>query len=49
VPPVERNDRRGEGIGEEPNYMTARKPGPLKIIRYSLNGTYHTQGHLVLS
>ena len=27
---------RGEGVGEEPNHTTARKPGPLQIIQYSL-------------
>jgi len=26
----------GEGVGEEPNHANARKPGPLKIIQYSL-------------
>jgi hypothetical protein len=26
----------GRGEGEEPNYTTARKPGPLQIIQYSL-------------
>jgi hypothetical protein len=25
-----------EGAGEEPNYTTARKPGPLSVIQYSL-------------
>ena len=30
-------DRRGgKGVGEEPNNTTARKPGPLGIIQYSL-------------
>jgi hypothetical protein len=28
--------RRGEGVGEEPNHTTARKPGSLGIIEYSL-------------
>ncbi len=27
--PVELTDRRGEGVGEELNDTTARKPGPL--------------------
>jgi hypothetical protein len=26
----------GEGVGEEPNLMTSRKPGPLQTIQYSL-------------
>jgi hypothetical protein len=26
----------GEGVGKEPNHTTARKPGPLKIIQFSL-------------
>jgi hypothetical protein len=26
----------GEGVGEEPSHTTLRKPGPLKIIKYSL-------------
>ncbi len=26
----------GEGVGEEPNHTTARKPGPLENIQYSL-------------
>jgi hypothetical protein len=26
----------GERVGEEPNHTTARKPGPLEIIHYSL-------------
>jgi hypothetical protein len=26
----------GEGVGKEPNYTTARKPGPLSVIQYSL-------------
>jgi hypothetical protein len=25
-----------DGVGEEPNHTTARKPGPLQIIQYSL-------------
>ncbi len=28
--------RDGEGVGEEPNHTTARKPGPLWIIQYCL-------------
>jgi hypothetical protein len=28
--------REGEGVGEEPYHATARKPGPLQIIQYSL-------------
>jgi hypothetical protein len=31
--------RGGEVKGKEPNYTTARKPGPLKYIHYSLAGT----------
>ncbi len=27
----------GEGVGEEPNHMMARNPGPLWIIQYSLD------------
>ncbi len=27
---------RGNGVGVEPNHMTARKHGPLQIIQYSL-------------
>jgi hypothetical protein len=30
---------RGE-VGEEPNHTTARKPGPLEIIQYSLDTIY---------
>ncbi len=26
----------GDGVGEEPNHTTARKPGPLHIIQYVL-------------
>ncbi len=26
----------GKGVGEEPNHTTARKPGPLQIVQYSL-------------
>ncbi len=33
---VELTDGGGEGVGEEPNHATARKPGPLYIIQYSL-------------
>jgi hypothetical protein len=46
---AELTDRRGErGAGEEPNHTTARKPGPLCIVRYSLANivnasTYHTE------
>ncbi len=29
-------DGRGEGVGEEPNHTTARKPDPPLIIQYSL-------------
>jgi hypothetical protein len=32
-------DGRGEGgrgVGKEPNHMTARNPGPLSLIQYSL-------------
>jgi hypothetical protein len=28
--------RGGDGLGEEPNYTTVRKPGPLWISQYSL-------------
>ncbi len=38
-PPFELTDREGgreEGVGEEPDHTTARKPGPLLIIQYSL-------------
>ncbi len=28
-----------EGVGKEPNHTTARKPGPLEIIQYSLHTT----------
>ena len=31
--------RRVELVGEEPNHTTARKPGSLKIIQYSLHKT----------
>jgi hypothetical protein len=35
--PVELSGGRdGEGVGEEPIYNAVRKPGPLKIIHYSL-------------
>ncbi len=30
------DSREGSGRGEEPNHTTARKPGPLVIIQYSL-------------
>jgi hypothetical protein len=33
----------GKGVGEEPNHTTARKPGPLKIIQYSLVLPYWTK------
>jgi hypothetical protein len=29
----------GEGAGVEPNHTTARKPGPLEIMQYSLRST----------
>ncbi len=32
--------RDGEGVGEEPIYKAVRKPGPLKIIHYSLFFTF---------
>ncbi len=47
--------RRGERVGEEPNHMTARKPGPLQMIQYSLQrmggreSTGVTWFHLFLS
>ncbi len=28
-----------KGVGKEPNHTTARKPGPLRIIQYSLGQT----------
>jgi hypothetical protein len=28
--------KSGEGVGEEPNHTTARKPCPLSVIQYSL-------------
>ncbi len=39
VSPVEIKCRRGGGggAGEEPNHTTAKKPGPLYIIQYSLH------------
>jgi hypothetical protein len=37
VSQVEPTDGRGrEGVGEEPNHTTSRKPGPLLIVQYSL-------------
>ncbi len=33
--------RGGKGVGEEPNHSTARKPGPLQIIQYSLPINLH--------
>jgi hypothetical protein len=38
VSTVELSGGKGEkeGMGEEPNYTTAKKPGPLLIIQYSL-------------
>ncbi len=37
VSPVERIDGKGgERVGEELNHTTASKPGPLKIIQYSV-------------
>ncbi len=34
----ERGGGGGGGVGEELNHATARKPGPLYIIQYSLFG-----------
>jgi hypothetical protein len=35
--PVELTDRNGgEGVGEEPNHIPARTPGPLLLIQYSM-------------
>ncbi len=31
-------DGRGEGVGEDPNHTTARKPGPLCINHLILSG-----------
>ncbi len=39
VSPVKRTD--GKGVGDEPNYSTARKPGGLYIIQYSLSPLIH--------
>jgi hypothetical protein len=40
--PVCRRSRllTGEGVGEEPNHTTERKPDPLLIIHYSLTVEY---------
>jgi hypothetical protein len=35
--------RGGKGLGNKPNHTTARKPGPLQFIQYSLGGT-HAEG-----
>ncbi len=43
VSPVELSEGEGEGVGEEPNHTTARKPYPLKIIQYSLVLPYWTK------
>ncbi len=37
VSPVEQPDGKKEGMGEEPNHTTARKPGPLTIFRVAPN------------
>jgi hypothetical protein len=34
----------GEGMGEEPNHATAKKPGPLYIIQYFLVGSLQQFG-----
>jgi hypothetical protein len=34
-----------EGVGEKLNHTTARMPGPLKIIQYSLNILLHSAGY----
>jgi hypothetical protein len=36
--------REGERDGEEPNHTTARMPGPLEIIQYSLQLTIAGMG-----
>ncbi len=37
--PVSVEFAEGRGCGEEPNHATARKPGPLQIIQYSMSST----------
>jgi hypothetical protein len=49
VSPVELNNGGEEGKGrvdEEPNHTTAKKPGPLLIIQYSLGVTRRLYGSL---
>ncbi len=36
--------REGERDGQEPNHTTARIPGPLEIIQYSLQLTGYGEG-----
>jgi hypothetical protein len=35
----------GEGVVEEPNHATARKPGPRYLIQYSLTNSYEKSNH----
>jgi hypothetical protein len=35
---------KGGGVGLDPNHMTARKPGPLKIVHHSLPRPLSTSG-----
>ncbi len=39
--------REGEGVGEKPNYTTAIKPSPLKIIQHSLVGIFEANVFLM--
>ncbi len=38
----------GKGVDEEPNHTTARKPGPLYIIQYSLVCDIDLTTHLIM-
>ncbi len=41
----------GEGVGDEPNHTTARKPGTLYIVQYSLVIILkmHGQANIIIS
>ncbi len=51
VSPIGYGRERGWGDGEEPNHTTAKKPGPLYIIQYSLviNLKMHVQASFIIS
>jgi hypothetical protein len=41
-PRIRDNLLKGKGGGEEPNHTTAKKPAPLKYIKYSLDKCFQT-------